>query len=136
FNLDEPWDGPTNKRLIAQMPRIYEVPGRQAPPGMTYYQVFTGPDAPFEGTRKTRIANIPDGLSNTILVAEAAEPVVWTRPEDLAFTRDGPLPKLLDEFLVAMMDGAVRPVNRKKTSDQTQRLAVMPADGQPLPPDW
>src|SRR5262249_35768241 len=50
FTLDEPWDGPTNKRLIAQLPKIFEVPGRKAPPGMTYYQVFTGPDAPFEGT--------------------------------------------------------------------------------------
>ena len=47
-----------NKRLIAQMPKVYESPGRKAPPGMTCYQVFTGPDAPFQGTRKVRIGNI------------------------------------------------------------------------------
>ena len=28
-------------------------------------------------------ASIPDGTSNTIAVIEAADPVIWTKPEDV-----------------------------------------------------
>ena len=29
FNLDEPWDGPTNKPLLSEMPHVYARPGRE-----------------------------------------------------------------------------------------------------------
>jgi hypothetical protein len=136
FHLNEPWDSEHNKRLMEKMPKIYEVPGRPAPKGETFYQVFTGKDALFEGGKKSRIASIPDGTSNTIMIAEAGEAVPWTKPADMPFTADGPLPKLPDEFFVAMCDGSTRAVNRKKVSDQTLRYAIMPADGIPLGADW
>ena len=48
FKHDEPWDSPHNMKLIEQMPPVYEIPGVKAKPGMTHYQVFTGPHAMFE----------------------------------------------------------------------------------------
>ena len=46
FKLDEPWDSPNNKKLLAKMPKVYASPGRQPKdPNSTFYQVFTGPSA-------------------------------------------------------------------------------------------
>jgi prepilin-type processing-associated H-X9-DG protein len=44
FKLDEPWDSPTNKALLTEMPKIYLCPSRSNPePGMTFYQGWNGP---------------------------------------------------------------------------------------------
>src|SRR5437868_1562092 len=82
--------------LLARMPKVYAptVTGKPAKPHATYYQVFTGPDTPFNPkaargapiTLGARIpASIPDGTSNTVLVVEAGEPVPWTKPQDLPY---------------------------------------------------
>src|SRR5579871_1770169 len=47
FHLNEPWDSPHNKRLLAQMPEIYRCATIAAPPDETVYQVFVGNGAPF-----------------------------------------------------------------------------------------
>jgi RNA polymerase sigma factor (sigma-70 family) len=93
FKLDEPWDSPHNKKLIAKMPAMYATPsGKKGMPekteeGRTHYQVFTGPDTLFDGAKKMTFEDVGDGTSNTILVIEAKDPVIWTKPDDL------PLPK-------------------------------------------
>ena len=52
FKLDEPWDGPTNKKLVAKMPAIYSaIPGKAKETQDTVYQfslaqtVFPSPKA-------------------------------------------------------------------------------------------
>jgi prepilin-type processing-associated H-X9-DG protein len=88
FKLDEPWDSPNNKALIAQMPNIYACPSSTVPPGqgLTTYKVFNGPGALLDEAQPTGINQITDGTSNTILVVESSsDPVPWTKPEDLPF---------------------------------------------------
>jgi prepilin-type N-terminal cleavage/methylation domain-containing protein len=101
FKLNEPWDSPANKPLIARMPRAYTVPG--GPPGFTYYRSFAGPDTAFPppkpgapGTLAKGLAlfGITDGSSNTALVVEAGEPVEWTKPDELVYAPGQPLPKV------------------------------------------
>ena len=48
FKLDEPWDSPHNARLLEKMPRDFVIRDASAPPGHTYYQVFTGPGTLFD----------------------------------------------------------------------------------------
>ncbi len=86
FKLDEPWDSPHNKALIKEMPQTYLCPSwKPTGPGMTTYQVFRGPGAMFEAGKGTQIAQVTDGTSNTILVVEAKDAVIWTKPDDIEF---------------------------------------------------
>jgi hypothetical protein len=95
FKLDEPWDSPHNIQLLSRMPSVYG-PYKGKPPadGMTYYQVFVGPGTAFEGPEGLTFKDFPDGTSNTILIAEAWDPVPWTKPEDLPYSPNAPLPRL------------------------------------------
>jgi RNA polymerase sigma factor (sigma-70 family) len=95
FKLDEPWDGPTNKKLLDKMPAIYSfTPDKPKEPGKTIYQVFTGVETVFPNPNASRIADITDGTSNTILIVEAAAAVPWTQPADLPYDPKKPLPNL------------------------------------------
>jgi hypothetical protein len=116
FKLDEPWDSPHNKPLLAEMPAVYAC--RTAPrgePGLTLYSAFTGPGAFLEPAYDKRLEKVwwvgddgtkhyageprgglgisafTDGTSNTLMVVEAKQGVPWTKPEDLPFdpTRPG-----------------------------------------------
>ena len=51
--------------------------------GMTRYQGIAGPGALFEGPQGPPVREITDGTSNTLLVVEAANPVPWTKPDDV-----------------------------------------------------
>ena len=63
-----------------------------------------------EGTRGRRLEDIKDGTCLTIMVVEAARPVPWTKPEDLPFDKEKPLPELgglfEDGFFAALADGS------------------------------
>ncbi len=86
FKLDEPWDSPHNKALIKEMPATYLCPSRGNPePGTTTYRSFVGPGAFFEEGKAIGIADIIDGTSNTLMVVESEEAVLWTKPDDLTF---------------------------------------------------
>jgi hypothetical protein len=153
MKLDEPWDGPTNKQFIEQTPKIFEVPGREAPKGKTYFQAFVSPDPRkpqpkganplfgrawlVEGEKQGRsIATIPDGTSNTIAVVEARDAVIWSKPDDLPFGEK--LPALgeerADRFGVLMFDGSVRMLSTR-IDPATLRALITIDGGEVLPSD-
>jgi Protein of unknown function (DUF1559) len=130
FKLDEPWDSENNKKLIDQMPKIYAPVRGKADAGMTFYQGFSGTNGVIKSGARLP-ASFPDGTSNTLLVAEAAKPVIWTKPEDMPF--DGKeLPKLgglFDgKFHAAMGDGSVHRFKKGIDAELLKRL-IDPADG-------
>jgi hypothetical protein len=140
FKLEEPWDSAHNKKLLARIPDVF-APVRNAPKekGMTYYQVFTGKGAAFDGKQGLGIAQFFDGTSNTILIIEAKDAVPWTKPADLPFDVKKPLPKLgglfKDGFHAALADGSVRYIDRSIT-ENTLRSAITRNGGEVLGPDW
>src|SRR5262249_50327534 len=86
--LDEPWGGKHNKKLLEKMPDVYRSPRVKVKgKGATVYQVFTGPDAVFGRARVPSLATIADGTSNTILAVESSDAVPWTKPGGLPFDR-------------------------------------------------
>jgi hypothetical protein len=141
FKLDEPWDSPANKRLIAMMPKIYASPRYELKEGMTCYKVFNGPEAMFTLKEGKTFARISDGTSNTIMAVEAGDPVIWTKPEDFEFDSKKNLPKMtlpggLKDITVLMGDGSVRRANLDKVSADTWKILIGAADGMVTPNDW
>jgi hypothetical protein len=126
FKLDEAWDSDHNKKLVEKMPKIYAPIRVKAKAGETFYQVFTGGGAPFGGEKGISIVAITDGTSNTGMVFEAGEPVIWTKPDDLPFDAKKPLPKLgglFDgEFHVAVCDGSVVLMKKDYDADEMKKF--------------
>jgi hypothetical protein len=115
FHLEEPWDSPHNRRLLERMPKTYAPPPGKKPRIPAYHtvcHVFVGPGAAFEDKKDMKIPDdIPDGTSNTLLIVEAGPPTPWTKPEDLPYDADAPLPPLdtlfHNGFRAALADGSV-----------------------------
>jgi RNA polymerase sigma factor (sigma-70 family) len=134
FHLDEPWDSEHNKKLLAQMPKIYGAKGTQ-----THYRVFTGKDTMFPAQKGLGPADITDGFSNTILIVEAPEAVDWTKPEELEYDAEKPLPKLggkprANGTLVCIADGSVRMLPTT-IPEKTLRALITPAGGEKIEPE-
>jgi|GEM_PF-3124267 len=133
FKLDEPWDSDHNKKLIEKMPDVYAPVRVKAKKGETFYLRFVGTGALFneKGSSYT-IPQVPDGTSATGLVVEAGNPVIWTKPVDLPFTKKGPLPKLgglFDgDFHALFCDGSVTLFKKDYDLDEMRNF-IIPDDG-------
>jgi len=147
FKLDEPWDSPHNFSLISHMPPTYRMleggtRGKEREAIATVYQGFVGKNTLFRASHleKVTLADITDGVASTLAVVEAAEPVPWTKPEDLLYDPDRPLPKLGGHmswgFNAALVNGSVVRIDPKKVGEQTLRNAITINDGHRLGPEW
>jgi len=92
FMLDEPWDSPANRKLLDKTPGYYLLFPGDDPPGTTRYQAIVGPGTAWERPDLTFQQSFPDGLGDTIMVAEPANAVPWSKPADLEFDPKGALP--------------------------------------------
>jgi uncharacterized protein DUF1559 len=141
FKLSEPWNSEHNKKLIGQMPTVY-ASNRGSADGKTDYRSFTGqgaimppptqPAEPGKPFRGLSLASISDGAANTFMIVESGEAVIWTKPEELAFSPGKP-PKLGsgagDRFYAVMVDGSVRQI-RGNLDARTLSNAIQTNDGQ------
>jgi hypothetical protein len=139
FHRDEPWDSPHNRSLLKEMPLEFACPaspGRRA--GLTRYLVVVGPatdptsvNTPFEPTRGVDLREITDGASVTVLVFETDTPVPWTKPDDLRWAQEGPLPRVASPHPggahVLLADGTVRFI--APTIDPKTLLAILTING-------
>jgi hypothetical protein len=154
FKLDEAWDSAHNKKLLESMPKVYTSVGmRTKEPHATFYRGFVAsrgarfttawqsvrnPNSPFGGWGARIPASFPDGTSNTLWVVEAGEAVPWTKPEELVYDENRPLPKLggmfREGFHALMVDGSVTFVS-SRYDERTLRNFITANDGQVVDPD-
>ena len=128
-------DSEHNKKLLAKMPPLFAPPGiKTKKPNTTFYQVLVGQGAMFDGEIQIQVGNVTDGLSKTFMAVEAAEAVPWTKPEDLVYDSDKPLPKLSgifkSGFNALLADGSVRFV-KKEVKDDILRKYITRAGNEP-----
>jgi hypothetical protein len=116
FRLDEPWDSLHNKRLIKKMPQVFRSPNSYRWGGAqwkTRDQVFTGAGTVFEGVKGIRKADVP---AKTVLFVHTGDDraVYWTKPADIPYVTDGPLPQLTSrwehQFQVLLNDGTFKQI--------------------------
>ena len=95
FHLDESWDSEHNLPLLDRMPSALTAPGT-GKDNTTPIMVFTGKDTHFPPEGPLPIDQITDPAKHTILViwAGADKAVPWTKPADLEFNPENPLPAL------------------------------------------
>jgi hypothetical protein len=114
--------------------------GEGGPPYHTLCHVFVGKGAAFEGREGLSLAaDFPDGTSNTLVVVEAGEPVPWSKPDDLRYDPDGPLPQLRclfrDGFRAGFADGSVDWIP-KTTGEAALRALITRNAGDKPGQDW
>jgi len=133
YKFDEPWDSPHNRKLLTQMPAAFRNPKDDPNSTNTSYFVLTGPETMFAGKEGTETREVTDGMSNTLMVVEAKRAVPWTKPEDIPYAADKPVPKLggwFDKgFNVAFADGSVRFLP-EDINEQTLRAYITKAGGE------
>jgi uncharacterized protein DUF1559 len=134
FHLDEAWDSPHNKDLIAKMPGVYSCTGSNVGADYrTVYQLPRGATTAFPGPVGTDIRSIRDGTSNTIAIVETDDEhaVIWTRPDDWKFDPEKPGTGLGGHFPLTFYVGALdASVHALPDSIDTETLrALFTSDG-------
>jgi hypothetical protein len=88
YNLNEPWNGPNNGKLVGSIPDVYRCPSHaeeKTSSTETNYVLAVGPETAFPGSTRGTIRSIADGTAKTITVIEASGiGVNWMEPRDVA----------------------------------------------------
>jgi hypothetical protein len=113
FRLDEPWDSSHNLRLLERMPSQYrsERSKRIDIPNTTHVRIFIGKNTPWAERPKLEEKLFQNGLSGTLMLVETEDAVPWTKPDEIEYLPDRPLPNLgvsREEVLVVTCDGHYR----------------------------
>ena len=149
LELDEPWDSPNNQALLAEIPREFmPIDAPALPPGSTRIKVFVhdwgdakpgGPPSRY-GRPVTLFGSPAPGTplweppmhlvvspADRFLVVDAGEPVPWTKPADIPYAPDKPLPSLDGPlgagFNALFVDGHVTFIDRD-TPEATLRRHI------------
>ncbi len=87
YSFSEPWDGPNNRKLANQMPRIFAFAGTRQPGNSTAnYLAVVGVETMWPGATTVATADITDASSQTILLVESQDTNIhWMEPRDLSF---------------------------------------------------
>ena len=133
FHLDEPWDSEHNKQFIAQMPDVFSTRNGQSPADFHTCLLAPITENSVFGSRSlpTRIQDVTDGTSNTLLLVEAhvSKAVIWTKPEDLVIDVAVPILSLAPEsttgFWVSYVDGSVRFIMKDNSSKVINAIMSM-----------
>ena len=85
--MDEPWDGPNNRKLADELDGTYRCPSHETGNGetnSTSYCLATGAGTMFDADRTAKFGDIKDGSSNTAILVEVNHgDIHWMEPKDL-----------------------------------------------------
>lgn len=133
FDLNQAWDSPRNKPFSDTIVKQYHLPGQEGT--NTPYRIFVGagPDQPLFNAdgKPTKLTDVSDGLSNTILAVHATEHVPWAKPQEFTYSANQPLPPMGEPgdpgYNVIMADGSIRYI--KRTASEAPIRALITRSG-------
>ena len=87
YSFDEPWNSPQNLALADKISEVYRcAKDTNASETDTSYVMIVGTGSISDGPHATKLQDISDRASNTIMVVEMSESGIrWTEPRDLSF---------------------------------------------------
>jgi hypothetical protein len=131
YDFSEPWDGPSNSRLLDQRPQTYGLHDRNDEPGsLTNYLVVIGPETLWPGSSP---ADEPFGSQKILIVENVGADVAWTEPRDLfldtmSFDLAASAPNgVSSRYLpaaVALGDGSIRKLPPERISPDELRALL------------
>ena len=136
YKYDEPWNGPSNSKLVTKLADYYRCPSDStSPKGMTNYVAVVGKSTIWPAPRFTTLADVRDGATNTLLVVEISHSDIhWMEPRDLPveelaeWLKPGHKPQLLGHQIeggfVAFADGHIEFLSRDVTMQRLQALVT------------
>jgi type II secretory pathway pseudopilin PulG len=85
IDFSKPWNDPVNSHLLTSDVPIFRCP-HMPQAGTSNYVVLEGPDCALKGGDTTTIAEIVDGLANTVMLVEVSNDaaVAWAEPKDMS----------------------------------------------------
>lgn len=121
YNFNEPWNGPNNHKLSKERICGLNCPSCNNPDKtITNYVAVTGPGTIWAGDKGTRIEDITDGTSKTILLVEMADSDIgWMEPRDVT----------LAEALGKSGDGVTTVPNSNHCTEDSYFFKGMPLPG-------
>lgn len=143
YRFDEPWNGPHNRQLLAQMPAVYGCPvdGKRAQ-GITNYFAIVGPQTAWPEHCALSLKHVADGTSNTASLIESVDAgIAWLEPRDLNYAdlknggyHSNPRPSLrhTEQVRFLFLDGSLQEYNRN-IAEKLFRAVCTPAGGRPFP---
>lgn len=135
YRLNEPWDSPSNQKVLAQMPDVFRDANDDLRSTNSSFFALVGPGTAFEGRNGIQIKEFTDGTSATILLVEAKREVPWTKPEDISFDPSKPVPQLgrfeKGQFFALFADGTVHLIENEVGEKSLKRM-IQRNDGKPV----
>jgi beta-lactamase regulating signal transducer with metallopeptidase domain len=164
YRFDEPWDSANNRKVLQQTTPAYQSPWEPPTSTNAAYFALVGPGTVFDARERLPMVGaglgggtgqmggaaevysgkegvllqcVIDGTSNTIMLVEAKRDIPWTKPEDIPYDPDKPLPELGGYspgfFRVALADASVR-VIANSIEEKLLRAMITIAGGEPVAP--
>ena len=89
FHFNELWDSNRNREVTELTIGLYQCPAQPSTRSpTTNYMMVVGPHTISRGRESVKMAEITDGLADTIMLVEVADSEVrWAEPKDLDFDR-------------------------------------------------
>jgi phage baseplate assembly protein gpV len=136
FDFNSAWDSTQNKPMSTVAVFGYSDFDTPSDP-TTRWKVFYDNGAMFDTNpnARTTMVNVTDGLSNTIMIVEAADKVPWSQFNEIKFEPNGPIPNLgrsggpVPKFTVVMGDCSVRTA-RQSADPRIIKAAITKAGGE------
>ncbi len=88
YDLNEPWNGPNNRKLASRIPTVYFCPGdRSRAPTDTSYVAVVGAETNWPGATAMTTAQLYKGKSNSVAIVETAQSGIhWMEPRNIPWS--------------------------------------------------